>query len=584
MMSRRLNCSCLVLLACLLAFLSVLLSSRGGLGKGIEGSSPPSTLAELRELRKQAAQRQRRIVSNNDGDDVTAFLDKATPKEMLKVRTAGLLDTQVDTISYNTGYCFGNVLHRSKIGTTFVCKEGGFANNKVADLVAQGTDGLEIVTDFCRQNGIEIFWAMRMNDIHDGHARDPRPIPNEKTARHMFPPFKADHPELLMGSLDKKPKIPFWTSVDYSHAEVRNMAFRLIEEVCQNYDIDGIDMDFFRHLPFFKSVATGGSASQDDLDKMTQLIRRIRSMTEEVGLKRGRPILISVRVPDSVEYCRASGFDIVRWMDEGLIDIMVLSGYFRLNPWDKSVALGHAHGIQVYPCLSDVRRRDAEAAAIRSSVECLRGRAAEVWQSGADGVYMFNFWDTTSPIWKELGGKGSLSIVNKVYTTGARGQESTNRFLRNGARFVNRSTVSPATPRKLVAGTPESVELVVGEHPGEAERRGARPDHKLMLRIAGQTGAKDIAVKLNGTLLGGASAPGDWIQKLKPLAGIVPPNSDAKSHQWVAYSVNPDDLRGGINAIVIEQHSESDAVISVEDLVLWIRYLRADGRGQWKFL
>ena len=29
---------------------------------------------------------------------------------------------------------------------------------------------------------------------------------------------------------------------------------------------------------------------------------------------------MSVRVPDSIGYSRASGFDIVRWMEEGLID------------------------------------------------------------------------------------------------------------------------------------------------------------------------------------------------------------------------------------------------------------------------
>jgi hypothetical protein len=538
-------------------------------------------MAELRVLRSQAAQRQRRILFNNDGDDVVAFLDTATPKEMLKVRTAGLLGTQVDTVSYNTGYCFGNVLHRTNIGTTFVCKKDGCANNKVRDLVAQGTDGLEIVTRFCRENNIEIFWAFRMNDIHDGQAKDPGPIAHEETARHMFPPFKEEHPELLMGTLENRPKIPFWTSVDYSHAAIRDMAFRLIEEVCENYDIDGIDLDFFRHLPYFKSVAMGGSASQEDRDKMTELMRRIRSMTEEVGLKRGRPILVSVRVPDSVGYSNASGFDIVRWMDEGLIDIMVLSGYFRLNPWTESVALGHKYGVQVYPCLSDVRQRDGEAASIRNTVEGLRGRAAEAWQGGADGIYMFNFWNTTSSVWNELGGKGSLSIVNKVYTTGARNRSSINRFLHNGVRFSNRSLVSPEVPRKLVAGQAQRIELVVGEYLDEAERRGGRPDYKLMLRVNGHQDAGDIAVKMNGQQVTGQVVSSEWIKELKPIAEIVPPNTEAKSHEWVAYAVDPQDIRWGSNAIVIEQQSDSDGQIAVEDLVLWVRYLRADGRGNW---
>jgi len=42
--------------------------------------------------------------------------------------------------------------------------------------------------------------------------------------------------------------------------------------------------------------------------------------------------------------CRANGFDIVRWMKEDLIDLLMVSGYFRLNPWETSVKLGHKYG------------------------------------------------------------------------------------------------------------------------------------------------------------------------------------------------------------------------------------------------
>ena len=64
-----------------------------------------------------------------------------------------------------------------------------------------------------------------------------------------------------------------WTAYDYGQAAVRDLTFRRIEEVCQNYNVDGIELDFFRHGVLFKSVAWGGKASQDELNTMTELIR-----------------------------------------------------------------------------------------------------------------------------------------------------------------------------------------------------------------------------------------------------------------------------------------------------------------------
>jgi len=534
-------------------------------------------LDSIKQARYKAAKRQRRITFNNDGNDVTHFLDEATPEAMLQIRTAGLLDTQVDTIVYNTGYCFGHVLHRTKVGASFTCKEAEFANNKVADFIKQDTDALQIVVKFCRENNIEVRWSMRMNDIHDA-------IPPSKgfSPVCLFPPFKKDHPELLMGSIDNEPVIPYWTSVDYGHHQVRDMVFKLNREVCENYDVDGIDLDFFRHMPYFKSVAMGGSATQQDLDKMTNLIHRIRKMADKVGQKRGRPILIAVRVPDSVGYCKASGFDIVRWMEEDLIDMLVVTGYFRLNSWETSVELGHKYGIPVYSCLSDVRQSDKEAASIRNTIEGLRGRAAVAWNSGADGIYMFNFWDTTNPIWKEIGEQRTLATVNKVYTTGARSHRPVNRFLARGDRFINTPALSPEKPEKLIQGKPVKVELNVVEDAKEAMGRGASSQFKLMLRFNKQSGLQDVTVKLNKKTLTDGSKAGEWIKELNSIAEITPPNNDLESSVWIEYAVKPDLLKKGANSIALELKSGGETKMVLLDIILRSRYLRSDGSGEWK--
>jgi Glycosyl hydrolase-like 10 len=502
---------------------------------------------KLQQLRKAAAHRQRRIIYDNDGNEPVYYLDSTDADMFLEKRTKGVLGTQVDTIVYCTWSSgFSIFTHNTKIGEIFDCTAeepekgpgSGFSKNKTGQFIEEGTDPLEIMVDYCRQNDIEVFWSMRMNDVHDAWGAWYSP--------YLFPKLKKDHPEWLMGTLEKRPVNGGWTAVDFGQPEIRDLAFRFIEEVCTNYDIDGVQMDFFRHLNYFRAHAEGREVGQAELDMMTDLIRRIRTMADEVGRKRGKPILLSVRVPDSVEICRAIGFDIERWMEEGLIDLLVVSGYFRLNPWETSVALGHKYNVPVYPCLSETRLRDAEAKKARASLECYRARASEVWNAGADGVYMFNFFHPNAAHWKELGSPETLKPLDKVFTTGARGIGNLDFWYEGGEKFVNRSLLSPVHPRNLKAGQAETAELIVGENLAGQEDAAVT----LRLRIAELADPTDVAVTLNGTALTPASQEGLFID----------------------YPVAPAVVKQGTNMFEFVLKPESEGKPVIQDMQLWLRH------------
>jgi len=55
-------------------------------------------------------------------------------------------------------------------------------------------------------------------------------------------------------------------------------------------------LDYFKDLTCFKSMAWGHSVSDEERDMMTDLLRRVREMTDEIGRQRGRPLLIAARV------------------------------------------------------------------------------------------------------------------------------------------------------------------------------------------------------------------------------------------------------------------------------------------------
>jgi hypothetical protein len=520
--------------------------------KGITASQ--EQIKELREARKKLAHRRRRIIINDDGNLMVYDLKEAT-RQAYFAAYAGLEGTQVDTIFYCT-WCsgFGVFTYNTKVGEVLTCTNGVLANNKTADFIKQGTDALQLNIDFCRANNIEIFWSMRMNDTHDVM---------DVNQDLSFSKLKKEHPQWLIGSKENKPKIGGWTAVDYTHPEIRDLAYRFFEEVCENYDIDGVEMDFLRDLTCFKRHAMGSDATQDECDMMTELIRRIREMTERVGLKRGKPILISVRVPDSVGYCKAAGLDIVRWMADGLIDMLVAAGYYQLNPWEVSVRLGHRYGVSVYPCLSESRIKGGESEKVRQSMDCYRGRAMNVWNSGADGVYLFNYGNPKSCLWNQIGEPAILEKLDKVYCIAPLDAGKANGWVNHGwSRFLNRPWWSPFNPLPLREGQVETFYLDVGEDIGKNMTAGLVPDIKLRLNVKNIPGAEKLTVVFNDQEL--VNNPS--LTKAITLSG------DINADEWFEYNVEPAVVVKGANRIKLTLWECGAKNPTLADVLLWVRY------------
>jgi len=469
-------------------------------------AEPSDALKQLRETRQQLAHRPRRVLFNNDGCDALYFPkgEPLTIEKFLERRTTPLAGTHVDTISYCTiSSGFGFFTHRTRIGAVLTRQPGDYnirpdMRNITQELLDMGTDCLQAVLEFAHKNKMECFWSMRMNDTHDAAHRPDQPF-------LLYPQLKLDHPDWLVGDPIKRTPHGRWSSVDYARPEIRELAFRFIEEVCRNYDVDGVELDFFRHLCFFKSTAHGGKATAQEREMMTDLMRQVRAMTEQVGLQRGRPILLMVRVPDSVEFNRDMGLDVERWLQEKLFDMLVTTCYFRLNPWETSVALAHQYGVPVYPCLSDSRVK-GETRFRRASVESYRGRALCAWAAGADGIHLFNLFDPKSPVFREVGDPKLLRTLNRLYFVTVRdGQPDS--WLADGSKYCNRPILTPSHPKVITAGKPLSVDIEVGEDFEAANAARVTLHAQMpMLRNAG-----DLRVKLNGHELVGGRLVKDWL-------------------------------------------------------------------------
>jgi len=466
-------------------------------------------IAEHRAARARLARRPNRLMFNNDGCDAAYFPAKLEPtaENFLAIRTTPLIKTQVDTLSYCTiSSGFSLFTHNTKIGQVLDYDLGFLKGrrNLTPDLIAHGTDPLRLVVDFCRGNDLECFWCMRMNDTHDAAHRPDKPYP-------LMPKLALSHPEYLNGTFGNRPGYGAWTSFNYALPAVRDLAFRFVDEVCRGYDIDGVELDFFRHMSYLKSVAWGGQASPKERRAITALMRRIRTMSEVVGMKRGRPLLIAVRVPDSPEYAKCVGLDIEAWMQQGLVDIVIGSGYFRLNPWSKWAALGKRYGIPAYAGLSESRIGGEDKRFRRQSKESYRARALRAWSAGLDGVYIFNVYNARSPFLKEIGDPGRLATLDKLYFATVRDGKPES-YLATGERFRTIPILTPTQPWDILPGAPRELIMNIGDDVAAATAAGRPATVTCHLRFEKPWPAADLDVRLNGTRLGQAAAAADnWV-------------------------------------------------------------------------
>ncbi len=271
-----------------------------------------------------------------------------------------------------------------------------------------GQDPVELGIEWCKENGMSYIWSQRMNDNHDmGYGYE------------GLNSWKANHLDLLMGKYedfigDNFDELAFgnksWSNVDFSKREGRLRVYDTIKYVVQNYDVDGVELDFFRHLCYFKEVVQGKKVYQESIEKMNDLVRAIRKMLDAEGMKRGKAIALFIKIPDSLGYCYNVGLDIDTWMQEDLIDVVGAGGYWRLADWTECVEYFQGkYDVPFYACLS----RDIIHTA--QNFERWRNEAAVAWESGAKGVSTFNVLQGREKILRFIGSPETAGVPAEGY-------------------------------------------------------------------------------------------------------------------------------------------------------------------------
>jgi hypothetical protein len=524
-------------LGCILIVLSAASCEKLSKEEPTGESKPIKDLTEYRAIRANYLNRPRPIIHNFDGTDVYLYPSNRvfSIQNFLDYRIGGLIGSSVSTISYCTiTSSFGQFTHNTKVGEflTLTHQRPG-TKNVTPEFVKLGTDPLEVVTKFARENNFEIFWSNRINDTHDVAHRVDKPY-------ERYSKLKQAHPEYLFGYIGERLPHGRWSAVDFSHKEIRDLCVQYYTEVCENYDIDGIELDFFRHLYLFKEVARGEVASAAQLAMLTDMLSQIREMTERVGMKKGKPILILVRIPDSIDFCKGVGIDLEEWMQKGLIDIVVGSDYFRLNFWSYLVEQGHKYGVKVYAGLSEPRITDEHPSLKRGQDPVYRARSAAAWQAGVDGLYIFNEYKTRSQYLREIDNPQKLKNKNNLYFVTYL-HATPRSYLVNGDSYVNLPLVTPKHP-VTVKADPLKVQFEIGDESVQA---------RVSLMLYTKDGSpENLKVKLNNVDL----------------------EFSRKSNDGLSFFVVPHNvIQQGINEVEIEHMLKSENMTLLDAAILFQR-------------
>ena len=482
-------------------------------GAALAVAAAACTADTYEDMKRAAVNRERLVIWDDDGCDMVYYPYQradlaglpASARNFELVFLEATEGTRADVIGYSGTMGFG---YFTALRTGGYVNTNRFADadqpwrNAVNEFAAMGKDAMDLATDFARRNGKEIFLSLRFNDNHDnGHPEI------------MLSPFKIDNPEVMVGH-EHAVKCCGKNAADFAQEKVRAFVRKYVRGYMENYDLDGIEFDFFRHPELFRTVALGGHATAEELDLMTQLMKDFREMAEEIGRKRGRPFVLCARVPDSFDYCRAIGIDLDAWLRAGALDFLVVGGYFQLEPWRTTAEKVHGYGVKCYASLDEtridqmVRRQKGRMLPGRNDAACWIARIAAAMASGMDGVNLFNIEYFNHEVQREIMRHDirDLDGIDKTYfgTYVGGGGYMPESFLVGGREFWKMTGVNPAFPVKLAEGAGHAFEFVFGDDLAAASRKGLMPQVEVRV-LTDLAGDRLPTVKIRGTALAGGT-------------------------------------------------------------------------------
>ena len=470
-----------------------------------------------------------------------------------------LIGTGIDTLVYGVG--MGQTfLYDTKVGYRFGEKKASHDHNiiwwraseNLETAINRGLDPFKIVVDRAHEKGLRIIGSIRINDTG---------APDGNT--YNVGKLKYENPDVMIGEED--PDNPHSaTALDFAKEDVRKERLAVIEEICDRYGADGIEIDEYIRV-FFKS-----SEIKQNIPILTKWIMDVRNLLDDIGKKRDEHLSLSLRIHPIEKANLDIGIDIKDWIGKGLIDWIAPHGdpniVDTVPDFEWMADEIHKVGGTIYPPLG---RETYDDRYQMPTIEMLRAVATNFRRAGADGFYLADrHWPHTNKeyqIFREMSDPDIYYRKTKHYPLA-----------------YERPKENPVLPKRYIPqvlkeGVTNKIPIAIGDDIDSAIADNELEEVKLALRI-GQYNVNDqINIVVNNHSLSIADA------KVTSFYGGIVPYFPQKlgmpgridSHHWLEFTLPADFVVQGENTIEITMVKQwKDFVIerSVKSVEIWIKY------------
>ena len=459
--------------------------------------------------------------------------------------------------------------------------------DSIGEYMLNGGDLVQVFVGRCRDKGIVPFVSLRMNDYHGteyadlimDRVRGGNALGGKSAGVQgaWLSRFYLDHPEYRIGPdpsrYTKNPdKLVFRRDhniryhmrvnrvFNWAIPAVREYKLALITELCENYDIDGLEMDFMRHARLFRLDETTEEQRVQIMTEYVSQVRRVLDRTAKPGQRRW----LCVRVPMRTRKHGELGIDLKKWVGAG-VDMVNLSCHFVTDQQsDLAKVCKLLPNTAVYLELTSVGQRYHKPTGPRvSSNDVYRKMTPEqlctaahlAYARGASGVSAFNFVYYRSLANRADRREPPFDALGRLRDRGWVAQQPQHYF---SAKYGD-----PAWPslmrfrgRALRPGQPMSITLDMAP-----PRGGWRADGRLRLQAAASIGPRKLAVKLN-------RAPLDATTDVSEPYPNPYPDGLGSPQTLRAWTVPVGLLKDGHNTIQIEMPEGEPLLLSIVDLAV----------------
>lgn len=339
-----------------------------------------------------------------------------------------LYDIEVDETGLPKKDASGNIIKHPSPTTDRVSKYfmSFFLCARV--LLEKGIDLYQMAIDCIRKTGTRVLLSVRMNDAH-------------------YTDNAAINSPFATGECGRRSLGGEGVYLDFSQEAVQSRYYAYIEELLATYQVDGIEMDWLRYPTVLPA------ARRAEYGILDGYMKRVRALLDRFD----ENLSLAVRLLPSEEENLACGFDAAAWIADGSVDMLTLENFYIPTNFELPFAAWRARIAQRNAAQNPYTLFGGSDWAVSCTAHyniamtpaLVRGFADACHCAGADGVYLFNFFEEEDTSSYEFVSDGAGARLENCFSSRIRAAKETAALPR---RYVHIAGTNKRYPIPLAPG------------------------------------------------------------------------------------------------------------------------------------